>query len=618
MGSRGSVRGVRLSYPTMSQSQEPAPRRRSAFAAAFLSLIFPGLGHAYAGAYTRALGFAAGPILFLALGAGIGLRMNGYELLGYAVQFLDLIQILNVLVLLYRIAAAVDAYRVAGYLNGLEAGGGGRLGWPRGAFDPVSIAGLVAVILVMSVVHVAVASYDLQAQSVRDCVFDPDGTAHCEDTSTSPSPGSSTSDTDSLDSPSPTIDLGTPVPGATAAPAETIKPWTGGRLNILLVGVDQRANQSVFNTDTLIVASVDPKTNQVSMFSLPRDTIQVPLASRAAQNVWGSVFPCKINGLWAAAQARPDVFPGGNGQRGYQALKDTLANLYGLDIPYYAEVNFDGFKKVIDAVGGVTINVQIPVLDDSYPGDDRRSHRLYIPAGLQHMTGAEALEYARSRHVSSDYDRAARQQRVLFSLKDQVDVKSLLPKLPDLVAAFKSTIHTDIPVSALPQMLQLAASVDTSSIRSYVFAPPLYGASVNSPKCGDSNTLYVNKVRQAVKDALSGNATDEARKQTIADEGASVWVLNGSGRSGQAADVAAFLEYQGISASAPTQKPPKPLTATKIVVYNGHEADAPATVAYLEALFGVQATLVSDTTARVDIVITTGSSTANLQPPPAP
>ena len=129
---------------------------------------------------------------------------------------------------------------------------------------------------------------------------------------------------------------------------------------------------------------------------------------------------------------------------------------------------------------------------------------------------------------------------------------------------------------------------------------------------------YVNKIRQAVKDALSGNATDEAKKEKIATEGASVWVLNGSGQSGQAADIAAFLEYQGISASAPSQKPPKTSSKTKIVVYNGAEADAPATIAYLEGLFRVKATLSNDPTARVDIVITTGSSTPDLTPPPAP
>jgi hypothetical protein len=234
------------------------------------------------------------------------------------------------------------------------------------------------------------------------------------------------------------------------------------------------------------------------------------------------------------------------------------------------------------------------------------------------MTGAQALEYARSRHVSSDYDRAARQQRVLLSLKDQVDVNALIPKIPDLIAAFKSTIHTDIPVDKLPSMMALASEVDTANIRSYVFAPPLYGAPIQDPKCGDSNIPFVNKIHQAVADALSGTVGDENTKEKIAQEGASVWVLNGSGQTGQATDIAAFLEYEGISASAPSQRPPKTSSATKIVVYNGAEADSAATIAYLEGLFHVKASHVTDTTARVDIVITTGSATPDLTPPPAP
>ena len=226
-GARGLLRGVRLSYPTMSQTQESTPRRRSAFAAAFLSLIFPGLGHAYAGAYTRALGFAAGPILLIALGAGVGLRVSPAVLVGYALEYLDLIQVLNVLILLYRIAAAIDAYRVVGYLNGLETSGGGRLGRARRAIDPISVAGLAAVVLVMAGVHVAVARYDSILQGFVSCTFDPGGTAVCEATpDASPSPGET--DTPIGGSPGPSSDLGTPVPGATPAPAGAVVAVSDG------------------------------------------------------------------------------------------------------------------------------------------------------------------------------------------------------------------------------------------------------------------------------------------------------------------------------------------------------------------------------------------------------
>jgi LCP family protein required for cell wall assembly len=594
----------------MSSQQEPQARRRSAFAAAFLSLLFPGLGHAYAGVYERALGFAAAPILLIALTAGIALRMSSLELIGEIARLLLWIQLFNIAALIYRIVAAVDAYRVTSYINAFETSGRGRLGRPRLGASPLSMAGLLAVVIVMAGNHAVVAYYGSIGQGVIACIFDPTGEHDCANASDSPGGG----EPDGSASANPG---GTVPPGATTAPNVTPKPWTGGRLNVLLIGADQRPKEGTFNTDTLIVASIDPKTKQVALFSLPRDTVNVPLPPGPAQAVFGTV-PCKINSLWTTATGRPDLFPGTKGQRGYQALKDTLGYLYGIDISYYVEVNFDGFKKVVDSVGGVTINVQFPVLDDAFPSDAGHGvlARVYIPAGIQHMTGAQALVYARSRHGSIDFDRSQRQQRVLVSLKDQTNVNALLPRLPDLVQALKTAIHSDMPVDQLPSLLRLADGVDTANIRSYVFSPPLYGRETVN-RCGDSIEPYVGKIRQAVRDAFSGKPADEALREKIAEEGADVWILNGSGRLGQASQIAAFLEYEGINASAPNQRPAA-TAKTKIVVYNGAEQNAPETVKYLEALFKVTATLVADPSARVDIVITTAPTTPNLTPPPAP
>ena len=105
-----------------------------------------------------------------------------------------------------------------------------------------------------------------------------------------------------------------------------------------------------------------------------------------------------------------------------------MGYLYGLDIKYFVEVNFDGFKKVVDTMGGVTVNVQMPVSDDRFPSIDGGLRRVYIPSGIQHMDGAEALRYARSRHGSNDFDRGARQQRVLLSLREQADPQDADPE----------------------------------------------------------------------------------------------------------------------------------------------------------------------------------------------
>ncbi len=103
------------------------------------------------------------------------------------------------------------------------------------------------------------------------------------------------------------------------------------------------------------------------MFSLPRDTVDVPIPPGPARSVFGSTYSGKINGCWAAVRKRSDLYPGKGNLPGYNGLKAILGGLYGLDIKYFVEVNFDGFKKIVDVMGGVTINVQIPVSDDRFP-----------------------------------------------------------------------------------------------------------------------------------------------------------------------------------------------------------------------------------------------------------
>jgi LCP family protein required for cell wall assembly len=610
----------------MQREQEARPRARSPFVAAVLSLLFPGLGHAYAGAYQRALGFAAPPILIGALAAGIALRMNATDLISFVLTpwVIPGVFVLNLLVLVYRLVAIVDAYRVTAFLNALAASGGGRLGRPRLIFNPLSVAGLLAVILVMSGGHVVVARYDMLANSVLTdpCIFvanDPNGTADCDSPSESPSsPSGSLGPTDEpIDSPTPSPSE-PPRQGSGDLPNVSIPPYDGtSRLNILLVGSDQRPGDGTYNTDTLIVVSIDPTTKQVAMFSLPRDSSNLPLPPGPLSNAYNGVYPNKINSLFTAVRNRGDLVAGNSKTRGFNALKLVLGNLYQLDIKYFVEVNFDGFKKVVDAMGGVTINVQVPVIDDSYPSDTGRHARVYIPAGIQHMTGAEALVYARSRHGSDDFDRGYRQQRVLTSLREQANIQNLIPRIPELFAAFKATVKTDIPQADMAKLAGLAGSVDTKDIRSYVFSFPRYGT-----QTGPGAQVYkylpnVSKIRAAVANAFKTDPQLEDTRAALGDEDGAIWVLNGTSQSGQASTLAAYLEYYGLTASAPTSKPDATgLSATRIVVYNGAEARLPETIAFLESKFKVKVQLKQDKAVSVDVIITTGRSTPNLSPPP--
>lgn len=601
----------------MQQPQEARPRARSPFTAAFLSLLFPGLGHLYAGAPMRALGFAAPPLLLLALIAGIVLRLDTFELIGAIVPLIGAIFVFNLVALGYRLVAIVDAYRVAEYLNSYAASGDGRLGRARMPRNPLSIAGLAAVVLVMAGAHVVVARYDLLAQdALGSCIFvNQSDDAACEEPSASPSaaPSGPTND-----SPEPT-DSSTPEPTftGTAVPSVEIPPWDGReRLNILLIGSDEQ--RGGHNTDTLITVSIDPVTKQVAMFSLPRDTVDVPVPPGPAQRVWGRSYRAKINAWFVENRRRSDLWPGNDRQRGYNALKAIMGELYDLKIRYFVEVNFEGFKKVVDSVGGVTINVQVPVVDDQFPGTTGRVQRLYIPSGLQHMDGDQALRYARSRHTSTDFDRGARQQRVLLSLREQADPQTLIPRLPELVAALKTAVRTDVPIDQLDELLGLASQVDTANIRSFVFAPPLYSRDTCQDARGCVVIPNISRIKQAVKNAFSGDPRDEVLRQTLAAEGGQVWVLNGTSTANRGARLAAYLEYHGLDASAPRGKPKGNVPArTVITVYNGAETDLTATIAYLESVFEVKIKTASDPKVTADVVITIGRNTPQLEPPPS-
>jgi LCP family protein required for cell wall assembly len=592
----------------MQPGHETLVRGRSPFAAAFLSLLFPGLGHVYLGAYRRGLGFAAPPLLFGALVAGFAVRLSIVELGGLALQswFQIAVFVGNLLLLAYRAAAIVDAWSIARLLNG-------RPGISTAALRQAglfSIAGLAAVLLVMSGAHVAVARYDLILSATSACIFDPD--ADCtSDPTGSPEPSDEASEPPAGQSAEPSI--------GPAVSGSTVPQWDGReRLNILLIGADEQGGGH--NTDTMITVSIDPATNQVVMFTLPRDTVDVPVPPGPAQRVWGSVYSRKINSFFADARGRSDVFPGTHTQRGYNGLKSIIGNLYGLDIKYYVEVNFDGFREVVDALGGVTINVQVPVLDDNFPQPGGHRKRLFVPAGIQHMTGGEALEYARSRKSTSDFERGARQQRLIVSLRQQLDIGSALRNIDVLAAAIGSSVRTDIPRELVPQLLGLAERVDTRSIRSVIFTPPFYQREcLNCPPRGYIIQPRVDRIRAAVAEAFDIDPAFAETRDALLQEGAEVWVLNGTGRNGEAARLSEYLSYLGIAASAPNQRPDvNGLATTTIRVYNGAETEFPLTFEALKLVFGVEPTLVSDPSVRVNFTIITGSATPQLTPPPAP
>jgi LCP family protein required for cell wall assembly len=477
---------------------------------------------------------------------------------------------------------------------------------------PIGVAGLLAVILVASIAHVAVARYDLIAYDLVTAIGQTD--------EEEPDPSEALATDEPTDAGN---GLSTDDPAATGAvPTATVEPvtWDGKeRLNVLLLGVDKRKGQTSYNTDTMIVLSIDPVTNQAAMLSLPRDTVDVPLPRQwRAHGFYGGVYPAKINSLWARARGQANLFPGERKDRGYTALKGALGELYQLKIPYYVQVDFDGFRKVVNTLGGVIIDVQMPVSDDNYPIGGGRSTNIYIPSGYQHMDGDEALAYARARHRTSDFDRAQRQQRVITSLREQVDPASLLEpgRLESLVGTLKDSVRTDVPPELFPSLVSLAGQLDADDVRSLVFTPPVY-----QNECLSCYSLSpkVEAIRRAVRNVFKVDKQLERTRVKVGEEGAVVWVLNGSGTDGQAAAVAEYLDYLGMNASVPTagggRADRSDYVRPVITVYNGAEAVMPTTIIALEEALGVKSVLKSDRLVKADVIVVTGSRTPRLDVP---
>jgi polyisoprenyl-teichoic acid--peptidoglycan teichoic acid transferase len=475
---------------------------RSAFAAGVFSALFPGLGQLYAGRPRRALAWALLPLLIVV--ALVGLTVAATRgALPIAVlaqlaspQTLIAALVANAALFLYRAAAIVDAYRVA---SGPQGRGRGRAyGTGTGSSSAASLIGLVALLMVVSLGHLAVGRLNLAAYGTITGLGGGDPSAVTGDGSPVASSSPSTS------------------PGPDSSPAAVA--WNGsGRLNILLIGADHRPGGGEYLTDTMIVASIDPATKNVAMFSLPRDTANVPLPPTwpAAKKYANGVFPRKINSLYTVARADPASFPGDDAQRGFLALKGALGQLYGIDISYYIAVDFQGFLDVVDALGGVTVDVQVPVRDYHYPADDGRgSLNLYIPPGIHHFDGPTALAYARARHQTSDFDRAQRQQRIVTSIGRQVDLASLLVpgRIDALMGVVRNSVRTDIPADLFPSLVTLADGVDLNSVASIVFTPPKYGTECFP--CGRTGVYLIRPdvaaIRAEVKAVLAAPAPEGA------------------------------------------------------------------------------------------------------------
>ncbi len=184
-----------------------------------------------------------------------------------------------------------------------------------------------------------------------------------------------------------------------------------GRTNVLLLGIDSRGDidsSGLKNTDSIMVVSYDPKQHALFMLSFPRDLyVKFP----------GTYYHNKINAVYAYGER---VKQG----KGFDYITKVVEELSGLKIQYYAMINFDAFRKIIDRLGGIDVYVERSFVDYSYPTENYGYKTVRFKKGWQHFNGEQALEYARSRKAAgpegSDFARARRQQKVIQAIVDKI------------------------------------------------------------------------------------------------------------------------------------------------------------------------------------------------------
>jgi LCP family protein required for cell wall assembly len=231
-----------------------------------------------------------------------------------------------------------------------------------------------------------------------------------------------------------------------------------GRLTVLILGSDQREGVIGTRTDAIIAATVDPASGRVAMVSLPRDTVNVPIAP-------GVAYPGRVNSLFWEYERKL-----GKTKPALKRFKNELAYAFGTEIDYYAMVEFDGLVRLVNSIGGIDLMLEEALVDKSMHLGDKG---LKLKAGKRHLDGKMTLAFSRSRHTSTDYDRSRRQQQVLTATAAKVRKRGA-GQLPSLVEVARSRVVTDMPLRAAPALLELALDAKLEKVKSVVLEPGRY------------------------------------------------------------------------------------------------------------------------------------------------
>lgn len=386
-----------------------------------------------------------------------------------------------------------------------------------------------------------------------------------------------------------------------------------GRVNILLLGRGGEGHDGPDLTDTILIASIDPVQKKADLLSIPRDLW-------VTQQGYGGT---KINAVFANAKYAAVAKKMGKqdaDNAGFTAIEREIQKDIGIPIHYHVMVDFTGFEQAVNTVGGIDVNIDAAntVKEQMYDESLHKPYYLNVQAGMQHFDGQRALFYSRSRHTSSrgDFDRSERQRTMMVALKEKVLTLGTFSnpvKISQLIDNFGNHVQTNMSsVNELKRLYDVGKSIDSNNISSVGLADPpnnylvtdnLNGLSIVRPRAGLTDFSEVqNFVRNALKDGY------------IANENASIAVVNGTNTSGLATKKSVELKSFGYTVVSVADAPTKGYQKTVVVdLRNGQKK---YTKHYLEQRFGVKAvTSLPDSNIQnpgnADFVIILGQDVAN-------
>lgn len=358
-----------------------------------------------------------------------------------------------------------------------------------------------------------------------------------------------------------------PIP--TVAPPPNVA--AGERINVLMLGIDRREDEEgPWRTDTMIVATFDPQTKTAGMLSIPRD-LYVPIpAPGAGEN--------RIN--TANFYGDSSNYPGG----GPALAKKTVEYNFAIPIHYYVLIDFNGFRKLIDALGGIDIDVPEPIDDPEYPTEDYGTMHLQIPAGRQHMDGDLALKYARSRKSTSDFDRSKRQMQVILAARDKALKVNAIAQAPQLLAQLRAAIETDMSPEQILALAPLVSQIRPDNIKSRSIDLTMsYEIRLNT----GADVLWPDreKIGALIQEMFSTpqGTNVVASISPLRAEAARIVILNGTTKDGLAAMASRYLKNNGFNVVQIGNAEKRDYAKTVLVDL----ADKPATLDWLAQRFNI-------------------------------